>query len=317
MGISKGIFVGQVQNKVGKVVFRMRDGVNVVSQKPVSVSNPRTSDQMTQRMRFTTAFGNYKVLRDIANHSWENKKYGAKSMAYFMKKCLEYYKGLLITDKGYAQKGNSQVLLGGGYPISEGSLESIGEKFVGTNADIDHPTFLLGNATIAEIINQTPIQKGDQITFGLVKCGGYFADDALLQPKYARLYLARIVIKNDASGDAKLLAPKGGSTTDFIINKDVIVVDKSLNYDDLIFTQIEKADKGEMSWTLASSLNVGKDWYPWAGFAILSRKVGSIWQRSNEIVVGINNVSNAITMGKEVLPTYDPKSSYYLNNAAK
>lgn len=317
MGISKGIFVGQVQRKVGKVVFRMRDGVNVVSQKPASVSNPRTEGQMIQRMVFTTCFGAYKSVKEIANHSWEGKKYGTQSMSYFMKNALNDLRAnaTKLDSIHCCQKGNANVLVAGGMKISEGSLQSIGEVFCGSQNTNESPVIKLADTVkIGELKQKYGIQPGDQLTFGLLKSGGQFAADSLHQPKYTRMYLSRLVIKANVTDDKPVFL-FSQTTHKGSFNSDIVDDLKSSNLDALVFT--ENTDSKKISWLSKEGLNVDADWYQVGAFCILSRKVNTTWQRSTEYIIGLSNNAHWILDGSSVLPTYNPKSSYYLNNAAK
>ena len=85
MAVIKGTFSTNLKGRVGSVVYRNRNGVNVASQIPASVKNPQSILQQKQRMKFNSVSQAYSCLKSIVDHSFEGVTYGAPSMAKFMK----------------------------------------------------------------------------------------------------------------------------------------------------------------------------------------------------------------------------------------
>lgn len=69
--IRRGI-LGGFSNKIGNIVGTSWKGIAVMKSLPLSVANPRTTAQVTQRSRFTTAskFGSI-LLADIVKPLWD------------------------------------------------------------------------------------------------------------------------------------------------------------------------------------------------------------------------------------------------------
>lgn len=133
MGKINGIFATKITGRVGQVVFRDRKGTNVVSQKPASVSNPRTAGQQWNRMIMRTVVAAYSSLKEICDHSFEGVAKGSLSQSLFMKQNIA-----IMQSRGQnfnLRRCNS--LIANPYLISKGSLRSIQPTNVGAdNLDI-------------------------------------------------------------------------------------------------------------------------------------------------------------------------------------
>ena len=314
MAIIKGTFGTNLRKRVGQVVYRNRGGVNIASARPASVKNPRTTAQMKQRMIFTTVQSAYKKMREIVDHSQEGVTYGAKTMASFMKM------NLVELRKNYANgafnlKGNSNVIAPYAFKIATGSL-TFDQKILAIGNNIVDTAFTLGEKTIAtltysELLSMLGITKGDQLTF--VVCAGNYNKlvTDLDYVQFSDTYFRPIrVVFSLSAADTTLAFAADGHLNDAICDQtnsdffyhDLIFgmnLDKTLNFKDKAFGDYEN-DKG---------------WLLYGAAIILSRMVGSVWQRSetNLFVEGIGD--QKWMGGDDILESYNPKSNYYLNNA--
>lgn len=83
MATSKGFF-GHRRGSTKSFTFSVLNGKQVTREKAEKVKNPRTYGQAYQRCKMATLTKAYKKMKSICDHSFENKQYGAQSMAYFL-----------------------------------------------------------------------------------------------------------------------------------------------------------------------------------------------------------------------------------------
>lgn len=57
--------IGHARGKVGSVVFSTWKGKNIIKEKPATVANPRTANQIANRSRFVAMIGLAKLLRPL------------------------------------------------------------------------------------------------------------------------------------------------------------------------------------------------------------------------------------------------------------
>lgn len=166
MAIVKGPFATNFANKLGKVVFSNRQGVNIARQMPASVKNPRTVGQQNQRMIFSTIQSAYRTLKLIADHSYEGKTYGAKSMSRFMQLNLV---ALRANPEAFIFRKNVKITAPNAYHISEGSLQSPNLATSITYAsNVINTNYALGaiaDITVGEFMTATGVKVNQQLSF--------------------------------------------------------------------------------------------------------------------------------------------------------
>lgn len=106
MAIIKQGILGGIQNKVGNVVGTSWKGIAVLKSMPISVANPRTAAQVTQRSRFanTVAFATA-ILAEVVKPLWDRfaqrqSGYNAfvqANIPYFSDAGLDIPSGLVIS----------------------------------------------------------------------------------------------------------------------------------------------------------------------------------------------------------------------------
>lgn len=121
MATINGIFSTKLRGKVGDVVYRVNGKTNTVSQKPSSVSNPKSLAQQQQRMYMATAAIAYSQMKAICDHSFESASGKQGNQAEFLRRNIKLLTG---SAAGFNFKGN-QYLVPNYYLVSKGSLKGL------------------------------------------------------------------------------------------------------------------------------------------------------------------------------------------------
>lgn len=315
MAIIKGTFGTNLRKRVGQVVYRNRGGVNIASARPASVKNPRTAAQMKQRMIFTTVQSAYKTMRGIVDHSQEGVSYGAKTMASFMKM------NLVELRKNYANgafnlKGNSNVIAPYPFKIATGSLV-FDQKITSIDGNAVVTSFNLGTATMAtmtyaQLLSMLGISKGDQLTF-IVVAGNYnkLIDDNGYK-QFSENYFRPIrVVFSLTADDATRAFTADGVLSDAICDQK----NSDFFYHDLKFGLANDDKDIAFHDSAFGDFVEGAGWLCYGAAIILSRMVGSSWNRSDTNLFVIDILNQTWNPAESVLESYNPASNYYLNNA--
>ena len=121
MATINGIFSTKLRGKVGDVVYRVNGQKNTVSQKPSSVTNPKSMAQQLQRMYMSTAAIAYSQMKAICDHSFEGFSGKQGNQAEFLRRNVRFLAG---QNSAFNFKGN-QYMMPNDFTISRGSLNSI------------------------------------------------------------------------------------------------------------------------------------------------------------------------------------------------
>ena len=121
MATINGIFSTKLRGKVGDVVYRVNGQTNTVSQKPSSVSNPKSLPQQFQRMYMATAAVAYSQMRTICDHSFESASGKKGNQAEFLRRNVRFLAG---QNSSFNLKGNP-YMMPNYLQISKGSLRSM------------------------------------------------------------------------------------------------------------------------------------------------------------------------------------------------
>ena len=121
MATINGIFSTKLRGKVGDVVYRVNGQTNTVSQKPSSVSNPKSLSQQLQRMYMATAAVAYSQMRPICDHSFEGMSGKQGNQAEFLRRNVRLLAG---QNSSFNLKGNP-YMMPNRFQISKGSLRSM------------------------------------------------------------------------------------------------------------------------------------------------------------------------------------------------
>ena len=158
-----------MKGSIGNLVFRSpsSDG-SVVSEKPISVKNPRTSAQQRQRMKWGNLVQNYKYLGDTIQMAFESKTGRASDYNMFVK-YNSHRQPVYLTRQEIENGG----CVAGEYMITQGSLTSIVVTGTGVNSvtDISLGSLIISDkTTVAEfatavVQNNKDYNNHDQISY--------------------------------------------------------------------------------------------------------------------------------------------------------
>lgn len=317
MGKIGGIFGTRISGAVGQVVFRVVNGKSTVSQKPDKVANPKTIEQQTQRMVFTTCVTAYSAMKGICDHSFEGLRKGSENQAEFMRRNLAWLKS-----QGYnfSVKGNPSIVPNA-YRISKGSLtpvqyinaQPIQENAInGAAVTLSEPVAAsaLAAMTVKQFHDLMNAQIGDQITVCAVRVvsdSGYRFSESEIQYECGFDY-ARIIF--NIGTDSELLM------TDGTINTANVNTVDSLNYQNIV---VKQNSTNLQVGVVSDKFVVLEDpvYQYCAAGVIISRKSDGKWMRSTQnLAVETQEGAHNYTADK-IVPTYDPNSEYYLNHATR
>lgn len=140
MATINGIFSTKLRGKVGDVVYRVNGQTNTVSQKPSTVSNPKSLSQQLQRMYMATAAVAYSQMKAICDHSFESASGKKGNQAEFLRRNVRFLAG---QNSSFNLKGNP-YMVPNYLQISKGSLLGLGLEdlnfFVDANVGKDVTT---------------------------------------------------------------------------------------------------------------------------------------------------------------------------------
>lgn len=118
MALSKSFF-GLRRGSTKSLTFSVYNGKQVTKDRLTEIKNPRSSLQMVQRAYMATALRGYSALKEICDHSFEDKPYGQQSMNYFVSLNTNMLREVAPNVNLSLSKGNS---ISNAYIIAKGSL---------------------------------------------------------------------------------------------------------------------------------------------------------------------------------------------------
>lgn len=252
--------IGRVRGSIGNTTYRRiygKSNESAVYDKVLEVANPKTANQILQRAKMAPAQKFYEAFKKVLDHSRQGLQAGEITRRAFMSEVMKKeFRRWSYVPKGFPGVVPSE------YPISKGSLPAIGQvDFVDniTWAKMNAPSFPGINAstmgddgsedfdTVAGIIlenNPDRFQVGDELTFLFVVSPADVSSD-----------------KNVCMSVSIVLDPN-------VANGGPVKFGKDKN-DNL----------------LAYPMSVyGEDTYVVAAACIHSRKIGTSWQYSSEVM---------------------------------
>lgn len=283
MAKSKGFF-GLRSGSTKNFTFSELNGTQITKERVYRVKNPRTMNQMRQRMLMTTIGAAYSYLKVIADHSFEGKTVGQQNMAEFMRLNLNKFRAASKSDTAsYAFNSYKDKLINPmRYILSRGSLPELAFA-VNAQNQIEMQFNVETIATAKDVYNAMGIQEGDLVTFVWVN-----GQASLLKNVFSytpeRLNIVR------------LYADKVGAITN---PHDAFTFDA--NHSDLDINVTFSSGVLKLASTEANF-----------GAVILSRKSGNVWLRSNSTMVGNKSIIAGVTVGSQ-LNTYPIESELILN----
>lgn len=285
MAQSKGFF-GLRKGSTKSLTFSTLDGKQITKDRVYDVKNPRTESQMRQRMLMTTVGAAYKMLKSIADHSFEGYSSGMQCMRQFNSRNLNRFKQAAAAKGSVAfneyKDGDINplpfILASGSLPgftyklDATSDLEIVGEK---EGADF---------TTAEGIYAALGVQRNDLITFCTV-IGEGATNNGVYTYKAERFNIVR------------LYCDKSGSVT-----KPADAFTISTNNDQATIAMSTSAN--------ALTIKTGAADF---GAVIQSRKNDNGWLRSDAVMVVAEDVISGVKTANQ-LATYPVGTELILNN---
>ena len=285
MAQSKGFF-GLRKGSTKNFTFSTLDGKQITKDRVFDVKNPRTESQMRQRMLMTTVGAAYKMLKSIADHSFEGYTSGMQCMRQFNSRNLNRFKQAAAAKGSVAfneyKDGDINplpfILASGSLPgfvfsfDGESNLQIVGEK---ENADF---------ATAEGIYAALGVQRNDLITFCTV-IGEGSTSNGVYSYKAERFNIVRLYC--DKTGAVSKPADA--------------------------FTLSTNNEQASISMSTAANAITIKTGTADFGAVIQSRKGNSGWLRSDAVMIVAEDVISGVKTANQ-LATYPVSTELILNN---
>ena len=162
--------MGNASGKLADVVLYRNAGAQVARLRVRKPRNPRTENQLIQRVIQSTASKAYSVLQAICNHAFEGKSSKTENQSEFMRLNVarDRYR-VNVAPMGWRtlDNFNSRDMvepLANNYIVSSGSLPEVQFSSDGQNYTLGAGSGLADTDTYQQICDKLGLQRGDQIT---------------------------------------------------------------------------------------------------------------------------------------------------------
>lgn len=285
MAQSKGFF-GLRKGSTKNFTFSTLDGKQITKDRVFDVKNPRTESQMRQRMLMTTVGAAYKMLKSIADHSFEGYTSGMQCMRQFNSRNLNRFKQAAAAKGSVAfneyKDGDINPLP---FILASGSLPGFvfsfdGESHLQIQGEKENADF----ATAEGIYAALGVQRNDLITFCSV-IGEGSTKNGVYSYKAERFNIVRLYC--DKSGAVSKPADA--------------------------FTISTNNDQASISMSTSGNAITIKTGAADFGAVIQSRKGNSGWLRSDAVMIVAEDVISGVKTANQ-LATYPVGTELILNN---
>ena len=285
MAQSKGFF-GLRKGSTKSLTFSTLDGKQITKDRVYDVKNPRTESQMRQRMLMTTVGAAYKMLKSIADHSFEGYSSGMQCMRQFNSRNLNRFKQAAAAKGSVAfneyKDGDINPLP---FILASGSLPGFTYKLDATsNLEIVGEKEGADFTTAEGIYSALGVQRNDLITFCTV-----IGEGSTLNGVYS--------YKAERFNIVRLYCDKSGSVT------------KPAD----AFTISTNNDQASISMSTAANAITIKTGAADFGAVIQSRKNDNGWLRSDAVMIVADDVISGVKTANQ-LATYPVGTELILNN---
>lgn len=285
MAQSKGFF-GLRKGSTKSLTFSTLDGKQITKDRVYDVKNPRTESQMRQRMLMTTVGAAYKMLKSIADHSFEGYSSGMQCMRQFNSRNLNRFKQAAAAKGSVAfneyKDGDINPLP---FILASGSLPGFTYKFDDTsNLQIEGEKENADFTSAEGIYAALGVQRNDLITFCTV-IGEGSTKNGVYTYAAERFNIVR------------LYCDKSGA-----VSKPADAFTISTNNDQAVITMSTAANKITIKTGAADF-----------GAVIQSRKNDSGWLRSDAVMIVNEDVISGVKTANQ-LATYPVGTELILNN---
>lgn len=297
------MLLGQARGKVGSLVFTRVNGKQVTRSRAEVVKNPKTTNQIMQRVILNTVAQSYSLMQPIVDHSYEGIQAGQKTMSKYMSENLkalrervanavqsgaDLYELYNFTPVGVSKFSLNEFI------VAKGNLPESAPYFDAEDAS-NNCRFAVAANTYEAVIEALGAQRGDQMTIMFVgkKGNGYvFAYN-------------RIILDPVADGQPAELS------TAFVTGN-AITDANSRNEGAFVLAQFSTDHIKFSPWGVGADAPVMV-----AAAIILSRKENGTWKRSNATLV-LGDTAGQVSFGQAVDQSsadFSAESDRYLNNA--
>lgn len=286
MAKSKGFF-GLRSGSTKNFTFSELNGQQITKERVYKVKNPRTLQQMRQRMVMATVSAAYSYLKEICDHSFEGFGVGSPCMSEFMRLNLDALKAKAQNDaavvafNAYQDKNINPVP----FIVSKGSLNEIVPTIADGKLAWSTPKNDADTTTAEGIYAALGLNQGDMVTF--ILCGGDFVSNAALT--FAPQPLAITRLRADKQGAVSTLAEAFSVESN---NQGNINVDFNMGANIVFEAACDKLVMGAV---------------------IISRKAADKWLRSNATMVVKTGIPT--TSVSRQLATYPVERDLILNGS--
>ena len=290
MAKSKGFF-GLRSGSTKNFTFSELNGQQITKERVFKVKNPRTLQQMRQRMVMATVSAAYSYLKEICDHSFEGFGVGSPCMGEFMRLNLDALKAKAQNDaavvafNAYQDKNINPVP----FMVSKGSLNEIVPTIRDGKLSWSTPKNNAETTTAEGIYEAFGLSQGDMVTF--ILCGGDFVSDAALTFAPQPLAITRLHANKQGAVSSATDAFTVESNNQGNINVDINL--GNIHSQNIIIEAT--CDKLVM------------------GAVIISRKAADKWLRSNATMVVKTEIPS--TSVSRQLATYPVERDLILNGS--
>ena len=286
MAKSKGFF-GLRSGSTKNFTFSQLNGQQITKERVYKVKNPRTLQQMRQRMVMATVSAAYSYLKEICDHSFEGFGVGSPCMNQFMRINIDALKAkaqndaAIVAFNAFQDKNINPVP----FMVAKGSLNEIVPTIANGKLSWSTPKNNADTTTAEGIYAALGLNQGDMVTF--ILCGGDFVSNAALT--FAPQPLAITRLHADKQGAVSSLA---NAFTVESNNQGNINVDFSMGTNIIFEATCDKLVMGAI---------------------IISRKAADKWLRSNATMVVKTGIPT--TSVSRQLATYPVERDLILNGS--
>ena len=267
------------------LTFSVLDGKQITKDRVSEVRNPRSKQQMIQRLILKTVSLGYSSMKSIVDHSFEGITYGAASMRKFSSDNAPLVRAATVAETktfGFANFKKSETLMGQ-FKISEGSLNA-------PNVAVIVPTFAASAlniafggsaATVQELANNLSVNLGDIVTM---------------------CFLAQSPQGNARFGWVRLILP----VADASLTKEAVQIESNLNFS----YEVSSGLQVSVRFDAIDGINDSS-----AGLygVIRSQKASAGFKRSTAFLRSVIGDVNYIYDFDTALASYPVGNSYILN----
>lgn len=277
VAMSKGnLFMGNASGKLADVVLYRNAGAQVARLRVRNPKNPRSEQQLIQRVIQSTASKAYSVLQAICNHAFEGKQSRTANQSEFMRLNVarDRYR-VSVAPMGWRSLSNfnSRDLvepLANNYIVASGSIPEMQFSGDGQAFSIGAGSGLTSTDTYQQVCDKLGLQAGDQITILNVSVGN--------NGEMSDLNVARIILEPSDGDMSSVFLGTGGA-----VNK------------------ANEKNQGGFSVAIVDGvLGIELTKSGGAGTIIISRYANGKWLRSTARMFVASSIDNPPTLGAAV-----------------